>query len=162
MSKIRNVFRSLGVAVGSGINIFCIAHCLVEYGGEVTFLTGPSMLPNFNQNTNNIVFVEHITNRWKSFNVGDVVISKSPLEPNKMVCKRVAAIEGQRVKRPDGMFGKSASKYLEIPHGHLWLLGDNPENSTDSRFYGPVPLGLIRGRVCFKIWPISEFGRFKQ
>ena len=33
----------------------------------------------------------------------------------------------------------------------MWLVGDNAENSTDSRTYGPVPYGLVQGRVCFKV-----------
>lgn len=43
------------------------------------------------------------------------------------------------------------SIFLQIPRGHLWLVGDNPENSTDSRSYGPVPVGLVRGKVCYKV-----------
>jgi inner membrane protease subunit 1 len=40
---------------------------------------------------------------------------------------------------------------LQVPKGHVWLLGDNIDNSLDSRTYGPVPLGLILGRVCYKV-----------
>lgn len=39
---------------------------------------------------------------------------------------------------------------VRIPLGHVWLAGDNPSNSTDSRSYGPVPIGLIQGRVILK------------
>lgn len=39
-----------------------------------------------------------------------------------------------------------------MPKGHVWLEGDNLRNSTDSRCYGPVPYGLIRGRICFKVY----------
>uniref|UniRef100_A0A7N5KCS9 Inner mitochondrial membrane peptidase subunit 1 n=1 Tax=Ailuropoda melanoleuca TaxID=9646 RepID=A0A7N5KCS9_AILME len=45
-----------------------------------------------------------------------------------------------------------------VPTGHVWLEGDNLQNSTDSRYYGPIPYGLIRGRIFFKIWPLSDFG----
>lgn len=38
-----------------------------------------------------------------------------------------------------------------MPTGHVWLEGDNLQNSTDSRYYGPVPYGLIRGRIFFKV-----------
>lgn len=40
---------------------------------------------------------------------------------------------------------------LRIPDGNVWLLGDNPSNSNDSRSYGPVPLNLLQGRVIGKI-----------
>ncbi|TSM20269.1 Mitochondrial inner membrane protease subunit 1 [Bagarius yarrelli] len=47
---------------------------------------------------------------------------------------------------------------VAVPRGHVWLEGDNLQNSTDSRSYGPVPYGLIRGRVCFKLWPPHSVG----
>ena len=38
-----------------------------------------------------------------------------------------------------------------VPKGHLWLEGDNPTRSQDSRQFGPVPFGLIRGRALCKV-----------
>ena len=40
---------------------------------------------------------------------------------------------------------------LQVPRGHVWLEGDNLDNSSDSRTYGPVPYGLIRSRVYYKV-----------
>lgn len=51
---------------------------------------------------------------------------------------------------------------VEVPLGHLWLQGDNKDNSTDSRDYGPVPYGILRGKVFVKVWPASEFGWVKN
>jgi len=39
----------------------------------------------------------------------------------------------------------------QVPRGHVWLEGDNLENSSDSRSYGPVPYGLLRSRVIYKV-----------
>ena len=44
-------------------------------------------------------------------------------------------------------------KRLVVPPGHVWLAGDNPAKSTDSRAYGAVPLALVEGRVAWTIWP---------
>lgn len=40
---------------------------------------------------------------------------------------------------------------VQVPEGHVWLQGDNPVNSTDSRHYGPVPAALLRGRAFLKV-----------
>jgi hypothetical protein len=37
--------------------------------------------------------------------------------------------------------------------GSLWLEGDNPFGSTDSRSFGPVPARSLRGRVLLRLWP---------
>jgi signal peptidase I len=42
-----------------------------------------------------------------------------------------------------------------VPDGHLWVEGDNPRNSNDSRNYGPIPASLIVGRVLCRIWPVT-------
>ena len=48
----------------------------------------------------------------------------------------------------------------QVPKGHVWLQGDNLHNSTDSRHYGAVPAGLLRGRVALKVpRPLSAIPR---
>lgn len=49
-----------------------------------------------------------------------------------------------------------------MPEGHCWLLGDNVEASRDSRFYGPLPLALIRGKVTTRILPLENWTRFEN
>lgn len=41
--------------------------------------------------------------------------------------------------------------HVQVPKGHVWLQGDNFNNSTDSRHYGPVPYAMVRGRVFVKV-----------
>lgn len=43
-----------------------------------------------------------------------------------------------------------------VPRGHVWIEGDNSENSSDSRYYGPIPQGLIRSKAIFRIWPFND------
>ena len=59
-----------------------------------------------------------------------------------------------------GSFG--GTQRVEVPSGHLWLQGDNKDNSTDSRDYGPVPYGMLRGKVFLNLWPMSEGGFVKS
>lgn len=48
---------------------------------------------------------------------------------------------------------KGRCEMVQVPRGHCWVHGDNLDNSRDSRHYGPVPLGLIKGKVVARVWP---------
>ena len=45
-----------------------------------------------------------------------------------------------------------------VPEGQVWVEGDNSTGSKDSRHYGPIPLGLLRGKVVGRMWPVKECG----
>lgn len=45
-----------------------------------------------------------------------------------------------------------------IPEGFCWVSGDNPLFSEDSQLWGPLPLGLIEGKVPYIIWPLNRMG----
>ncbi|KAL5006205.1 hypothetical protein ScPMuIL_015011 [Solemya velum] len=140
--------RSLGVVV-SVVQYGCIAHCTLEYVGDIVVCKGPSMEPTIQ--SKDICVTEHISVRRRQVQKRDVVISRSPTNPREFICKRVIAMEGDRVHLED-----NTVKY--IPKGHVWLEGDNHDNSTDSHNYGPIPYGLLRSRVIYKIWPINQLG----
>ena len=96
--------------------------------------------------------------------VGDVVVIQHP-DRIGTVCKRVLGLPGDIVTKPtrrnNDMVSKRLKRYIPglpggivIPDGCLWLEGDNPWNSSDSRTYGPVPAALIVGRVLCRVWPL--------
>nr|GEZ71630.1 mitochondrial inner membrane protease subunit 1 [Tanacetum cinerariifolium] len=45
-----------------------------------------------------------------------------------------------------------------VSKGHVWIQGDNIYASNDSRNFGPIPYGLIKGKVWYKVWPLDSFG----
>ena len=49
-----------------------------------------------------------------------------------------------------------------VPPGHVWLAGDNMANSTDSRTYGSVPINMLRGRVDYRLLPLSHARRISN
>jgi signal peptidase I len=45
---------------------------------------------------------------------------------------------------------------ITVPKGDLWVMGDNRTNSSDSRFFGPIPEKTIVGRTILRVWPLSK------
>lgn len=43
------------------------------------------------------------------------------------------------------------NRYVTVPPGHLFLAGDNMSNSTDSRAYGTIPIGCLKGKVVARV-----------
>ncbi|XP_078167626.1 peptidase S24/S26A/S26B/S26C family protein [Carex rostrata] len=81
------------------------------------------------------------------FSHGDVVVFRSLHDHRRNVVKRIIGLPGDWIRVPD------KAEILKVPVGHCWVEGDNLDVSLDSRSYGPIPLGLIRGRVTHVIWP---------
>jgi len=124
------------------------------------------MLPTLNAR-GDIVLAESLSLRMGNLQRGDVVVASSPTNPRHTVCKRVLGLGGDRVVVGDPMPSSSSSSpsmspstsgTVLIPKGHVWLQGDNAKNSTDSRSYGPVPINMVRARVFYRCWPLSEAG----
>ncbi|MGP4077261.1 signal peptidase I [Halobacillus sp. K22] len=45
---------------------------------------------------------------------------------------------------------------MEVPEGHLFVLGDNRRDSLDSRYFGFVPIETVVGKVDVRYWPFSQ------
>lgn len=59
------------------------------------------------------------------------------------VTKRIVAMEGDIVRT----LPPWEDKTVRIPKGHVWVEGDDPTRSRDSNTFGPLPLGLVNGRI---------------
>ncbi|GAA5795049.1 hypothetical protein HPULCUR_000400 [Helicostylum pulchrum] len=129
-----------------GLQFACFAHAFNQYVAEVTWCLGPSMLPYFN--TSGIVAIEHISRHFKEYAIGDVVVCTSPMKPGRNVLKRIIGMPGDNICEDPT---EKDRKYISVPVGHVWVGGDNLSNSTDSRTYGPVAMGLIKGKVFAKV-----------
>lgn len=126
-----------------------------EYGC-LHAVSGPSMRPTLHGDRwdRDYVFVRR--SRVQSVGLlkrGQVVTLRSPTEPDKILVKRIVALEGDLViPRP----GAKSSTKVPIPTGHVWVEGDNQNGSTDSNYFGPIPAGLIRGNVQCICFPFTR------
>lgn len=111
---------------------------------------------------------------------GDIVIFRSPKDEDRDLIKRCVAVGGQEIKIVDKVLyvddvrfeDPPRAKYMDpqsfpatrtlrdnfgpyrVPEGHFFMLGDNRDNSHDSRYLdlGPVPRALIKGKAMIIYW----------
>lgn len=136
---------------------------VTKYCANITQCTGPSMLPTIS--TGGDVLLTVPTRLCKLFGLeapqlGDVIISISPSDRTQTVCKRVLGMPGDTLLTPPPPgWPASYARDVTVPRGHVWLQGDNTEDSTDSRSYGPVPLALVQAIVVCRLYPLRDAGR---
>lgn len=121
---------------------------------------GRSMYPTLNKGGSEVFFPDIIAvTRYDRFDVktGDVVCFRSPVDPSRVLVKRIIAREGEWVAvNLGGFFAR-----FKVPPGKLWVEGDNRDHSLDSRRFGAIPVGLILGRAKCVIWPPQNIKRLK-
>ncbi|PKI35856.1 hypothetical protein CRG98_043765 [Punica granatum] len=115
------------------------------------------MFPTLNL-AGDVLIVERVSHRRGKVGPGDVVLVKSPVDPRKTITKRIIGVGGDWVTFPVGPGNGDRSRSVMVPKGHVWIQGDNMYASTDSRNFGPVPYGLILGKVFCRVWPPEGFG----
>jgi len=77
---------------------------------------------------------------------GEVVVVEHPDRPGFEVVKRVVAGPGELA--PDGS---------TLPPDRVWIEGDAPSSSTDSRAFGAVGIDRVRARVRLVYWPPARW-----
>lgn len=118
-----------------------------DYVAEAAVCSGDSMLPTL-RSQGDMLLIEKLSTAFGSIRRGDVVVCASPSDPTKLICKRVIGLENDLVATH---YGGIFTSHQQVPPGHLWIEGDNSARSHDSRDFGPVPCGLLRGRALCKV-----------
>jgi signal peptidase I len=97
----------------------------------------------------------------------EAVLLRDP-QPEEYI-KRVIGLPGETVQGKEGAVWVDGRRLIEpylapgvvttefgpekVAPGHLWLMGDNRGNSSDSRVFGQVDARTVVGRAMFRIWP---------
>jgi len=108
----------------------------------------------------------------KSIHRGDIIVFRYPKDVKETFLKRVTALGGDRLEIKDGVLYVNSQPVVEpyavhhapvhspleswgptvVPEGKLFVMGDNRDNSSDSRDWGFVPMSNVIGEPLFVYW----------
>lgn len=132
-----------------------------------------NLVPFVERDGENVVYPFHPPLR------GDIIVFNAPTAgSDKPFIKRVIGLPGETVSVRDGQvlingrtldedyLGSTATSWpgrpdgyeLVVPEDHYFVLGDNRNNSTDSRSFGPVPMDSVIGKAWISYWPTAHLG----
>jgi signal peptidase I len=132
------------------------------------------------------VLVDKLTPRWAPYSRGDIIVFDPPETWSSgggvPFIKRIIGVAGDRVELRDGKVyvngvaldepyintdngipqttdpqAGGLSEWL-VPAGDLLVMGDNRQNSADSRSFGPIEVSHVIGRAWLRYWPFDTFG----
>ena len=136
---------------------------------------GPSMNPSFNNGQ--LLLVNKVVYKFHEPERGDVIIFHPPEYMNGDLIKRIIGLPNETVQIEDGVvyIHKDGEVFpldepyitetilgdfngVTIPPGEYFVLGDNRNNSSDSRSGWTTPRENIIGKVWLSIWPPGNWG----
>ena len=165
------------IAVFAGVTIFLVRYFLFK----PFYVKGASMEPSFYEKE--YLIIDEITYRLHSPQRGDVIVFVPPTDAKEHYLKRIIGLPGERVKvsegkvtiynadHPEGStidetylpadLATSGEKNIILGDDEYFVLGDNRNNSFDSRRFGPITRASITGRAWLRGWPPSRVQIFK-
>jgi signal peptidase I len=127
-------------------------------------------IPFVDREGENIIYPFHPPRR------GDIVVLHPPVDQGKPYIKRVIGLPGERIAIHDGGVyingerlqedylngvttswgGSVGHEEVTIPEGRVFVMGDNRNNSTDSRIFGTIEIDEIIGKAWISYWPTDR------
>jgi signal peptidase I len=181
-STLREYFESILVAVVLALFVrtFVFQAFKIPTGSmKPNLLVGDHLIVNKFIFAPAVFGLERVLLPMRPIERGDIIVFKFPEEPERDFIKRVIGlpgdtlelknqtvlINGQALTEPyahylfppaaEGqMEGDLRRKYgpVTVPAGHFFMMGDNRDDSQDSRFWGFLPETYVKGRALFIYW----------
>lgn len=155
-----------------------IAVVLRVWVAEPRFIPSNSMDPTLH--IGDRLLVEKISYHLHPPALGDIVVFHPPetlqswgYDPKQAFIKRVVGEPGDTLAVYDGHLYRNGKPQTEtylaaapayqmssftVPPGHIFVMGDNRNDSNDSHVWGPLPVENVIGHAQFRFWPVSHFG----
>jgi signal peptidase I len=169
-SGIRNAVEWVVIIGGAFLVAFVVKTFLIQ----AFFIPSGSMLPTLHEDDR--VLVNKLSYDLHDVNRGDLVVFERPEgeSPGQIrdLIKRVVGLPGERIESRDGRVyidGQLLEEpYLDdatettnlepqtVPDGHVFVMGDNRDDSMDSRVFSAIDEDLIVGRAFVRVWPLPD------
>lgn len=163
--------------------VLCATYLLITYVGQRTEVDGASMETTLSDGDN--LIVDKITYRFKDPKRFDIIVFPFQYQEDTFYIKRIIGMPGEVVQIDEQgtiyingevleeSYGREiikpenigiASAPIVLGEDEYFVMGDNRNNSTDSRteIVGNIHRDDIVGRAWLRIWPFSEFGILKH
>ncbi|HIQ96988.1 MAG TPA: signal peptidase I [Candidatus Limivivens merdigallinarum] len=178
----KNVWKELLEMVLYLVIALVAALLIVKFVGQRTQVDGSSMNPTLYDKEN--LILDKISYHFRDPERFDIIVF--PFEEDgeeTHFIKRIIGLPGETVQIIDGyvyingellesdIYGKEVMEYagraaepITLGDDEYFVLGDNRNNSRDSRFeeVGNIKRGDITGRAFLRIWPLNKFGLLKH
>jgi len=148
------------------LQVMVVTSVIILFVGRVSIVQGGSMEPSIV--TGERILVNLLVYDFNAPRRGEVIVFRYPKDQTKDYIKRVIALPGEEIEIRDGKslvngrrlsepyvthWDFSDKEPVKLGAGELWVMGDNRANSEDSRRWGPLPVGLVRGKASVVFWP---------
>ena len=158
---------------------FFLTWSVAEFVGQRTEVEGMSMSPTLKDKEN--LILDKISYRFRDPERYEIVVFPPKYKENTYYIKRVIGLPGETVQIVDGQILINGETYKEgrdfpvisnpgmasspvtLESGDYFVLGDNRNNSEDSRYgsIGKVNKKYITGKLWFKLFPVKSIGFFE-
>lgn len=153
---------------------FILALLLRAFVFEPFYIPSASMEPTLYPNDR--ILVSKLDYLFSPPGRGDVIVFKYPMDPSVDYIKRIIALPGEKIEIKNGVVfinGKALEEDyimqhqgydfgpLQVPQGMYFVMGDNRNDSADSRYWGPLAENLIIGEAKLIYWPPSRIRLIK-
>jgi signal peptidase I len=160
------ILRASLQAVVVAIVLFALIVTFVVQGYCVS---GNCMDPSLR--TGERILGSKIVYRFESPARGDIVVFKYPEDPNKIFIKRIIGLPGETIEMRAGQVYINGNPLrepylLHDPHGsygpeqiklgYLFVMGDNRDQSNDSRYWGELPIKNVQAKAWIRYWPMDS------
>lgn len=157
--------------------VLAVTYLVITFVGQRTQVIGSSMEPTLSDNDN--LIVDKISYRFKAPQRYDIIVFPFQYSENTYYIKRIIGLPGETVYIDEnGMiyidgellsesYGREvmlsagrASEPITLGEDEYFVLGDNRNNSSDSRdpSVGNIHRDDIIGKAWVRIWPLNKFG----